>query len=358
MTLRTKYYLRPTGFVNKELGRTIYKKSEAINFLGNYYLYIELISKVGKKVSRNLLKTNDFLKRFEKNKEVFSLFSELQKKRKTILNNKKFFENDKKNLIFSILNITPDSFSDGGENNDVQLNCKKSLKMIDDGADFIDVGGESTRPGAIKVDPTDEILRILPTLQSLDHRKINISLDTRNSETMELGIFSGVKVINDVSALTNDQKSINIIKKYNIPVVLMHMPGDPTTMMKKNKYFNITLDVYDYLEKRIRFCESMGIKKENIIIDPGIGFGKDFDQNIILLKNLSIFHTLGCLVMLGVSRKRFISVISKDSEPKERLGGTISTIIYSLMQGIQVHRVHDVKETKQAIQTFEKLNEN
>ena len=141
MTSKRKYYLRPTGFINQELGSKLSKKSEAINFFGNHYLYIEIISKVGKKVSRKTSNIKDFLKDLEKNKEVYSLFSELYIKRKTILNNGIFFKNNKKNLIFSILNITPDSFSDGGENNDVELNLKKSLKMIDDGADFIDVGG-------------------------------------------------------------------------------------------------------------------------------------------------------------------------------------------------------------------------
>ena len=275
-------------------------------------------------------------------------------KKKDFLKNSFFF--NKKRLIFSILNITPDSFSDGGENLDPKNNYSKCVRMLKDGADFIDVGGESTRPGANLVKPSDEILRVLPTLQSLENKKINISLDTRNSSTMELGIMSGVKIINDVSALTNDKRSVGIIKKYNVPVILMHMPGTPKTMMKKNKYFDVSLDVYDYLEERITFCEKNGINKKNIIVDPGIGFGKDFKQNILLLKNLSIFHSLGCPIMLGISRKRYISVISKDSGPKERIGGTISSTIHALMQGIEMHRVHDVKETRQAIDIFENLN--
>ena len=148
--------------------------------------------------------------------------------------------------------------------------------MIKDGADFIDIGGESTRPGASKVKPSDEILRVLPTIQSLNHKKINLSLDTRNSSTMELGILAGVKIINDVSALKNDKKSIDILKKYKTPVILMHMPGTPKTMMKNTNYFDVVLDVYDFLEERIKFCESKGIDRNNIIIDPGIGFGKKF----------------------------------------------------------------------------------
>ena len=170
--------------------------------------------------------------------------------------------------------------------------------MVDDGADFVDIGGESTRPGAEEVLPADEALRVLPIIQKLQSKKIKLSLDTRNSSTMELGLLSGVNIINDVSALKNDLKSIEILKKYKVPIILMHMPGTPKTMMKQNKYKNVVLDVYDFLEERINFCELNGIKREKIIIDPGIGFGKNFNQNIEILKNLSIFHLLNCSIML------------------------------------------------------------
>ena len=352
-----KYYIKPFGFLPKEQGYSLSKKNEAIKINENFYTCLELIYSEEKKINRSFFKVKNFYKNFEKDKHIFFLLDKILKKKKNILNNKKFFKKEKESLIFSILNITPDSFSDGGDNLITLENYKKSAQMIKDGADFIDVGGESTRPGATKVNPTDEALRILPTLQLLEHKKINVSLDTRNSTTMELGISSGVKIINDVSALKNDKRSVEIVSKHKIPVILMHMPGTPKNMMKKNKYADVTLDVYDYLEERIKFCESKGIQKENIIIDPGIGFGKDFYQNISLLKNLSIFHGLGCPIMLGVSRKRFISVIDKNSDPKKRIGGTLSSTINALMHGIQIHRVHDVKETNQAIEVFKKLNE-
>ena len=183
----------------------------------------------------------------------------------------------------------------------------------------------------------DEALRVLPLIQKLNFQKIKISLDTRNSSTMEIGLLSGVNLINDVSGLTYDKNSIKIVKKYNTPVILMHMPGNPQTMMKKNKYEDVVLDVYDYLEKQINFCKENGIKQKNIIIDPGIGFGKDYLQNIELLNNLSIFHTLNCSIMLGVSRKRFISSISSENNPKMRLGGTISATLNALMQLSLIH---------------------
>ncbi len=346
-----KYYLRPFGFIPlKDLNLPNYK---FIEVRGNHYSNIELIKREKRKVSRNSFSVEDFFKFADKNKHLQKCLNSLGNK--IILNNQIFKK--KKSLIFSILNTTPDSFSDGGENLNYENNSIKAEKMIKNGADFIDIGGESTRPGACKVKPSDEILRVLPTIQCLNHKKIKLSLDTRNSTTMELGILAGVKIINDVSALKNDKKSIDIVRKYKIPIILMHMPGTPKTMMRKTNYFDVVLDVYDFLEERIKFCESNGIEKKNIIIDPGVGFGKNIDDNIKLLKQLSIFHTLECPIMLGISRKRFISTINKDSEPKDRLGGTISTTIHAMMQGIQIHRVHDVKEARQAIDVFEKLNE-
>ncbi len=254
--------------------------------------------------------------------------------------------------------MTPDSFSDGGENTLLKNACENSIRMTKFGADFIDIGGESTRPGADKVDQSDECLRVLPAIQLLESKNIKLSLDTRNASTMKMGILNGVKIINDVSALKNNKDSIEILKEFGVPLILMHMPGNPKNMMKRNKYLDVSLDVYDFLEERIKFCESKGLKKENLIIDPGIGFGKDLDQNILLLKNLSIFHSLGCPIMLGVSRKRFISGISREDDPKKRLGGTISASILALKQGVQIHRVHDVGEINQAIKVFEKINDS
>ena len=146
--------------------------------------------------------------------------------------------------------------------------------MQENGASFIDIGGESTRPGADEVSPQEEIKRVLPVIQKLDHKSVNISLDTRNSSTMKFGILSGVKIINDVSGLNHDEKSVDIVRKYNIPVIVMHMPGNPKNMMKKNKYFDVVLDVYDYLEAKTDSLISSGVKRENIIIDPGIGLAK------------------------------------------------------------------------------------
>lgn len=351
----TKYYLRPTGYVPQSVGKTLKKKNCSFKVNGNYFTSIEVIKRANKKTIKQSFNFLEFFKKVKKkNLHIDLLYKNLLKKNNFLQNN--LSSPRKKYLIFGILNVTPDSFSDGGDNLNLENAVKTTDEMIKMGADFIDIGGESTRPGAKKVEISDEAKRVLPLIQKLNYKNIKISLDTRNSSTMEFGLLSGVNMINDVSGLTYDKNSIRIIKKYGVPIILMHMPGNPQTMMKKNKYNNVVLDVYDYLEKQIKFCESNGIKKKNIIIDPGIGFGKDYHQNIELINNLSIFHTLNCSIMLGVSRKRFISSISDERNPKMRLGGTISATLNALMQGIRIHRVHDVKQVNQAVKVFEKLN--
>ena len=260
----TKYYLRPFGFIPYSQSRDLLSKNLAIEINETVFTSIELIKKEKKKSPKIIFRERFFAECFKKNKNLEPLVTNLIKKKQTFLNSNKFFK--KKSLIFAILNITPDSFSDGGDNFELQNSVFNSQKMIDDGADFIDIGGESTRPGADKVKPADEALRVLPIIQNLNSKNIKLSLDTRNSSTMELGLLSGVNIINDVSALINDLKSIDIVKKYNAPIILMHMPGTPKNMMKKNKYKNVVLDVYDFLEDRINYCESNGIKRKNIIV--------------------------------------------------------------------------------------------
>ena len=356
MSNGNKYYLRPTGLVTPEEGYKLSKNSNAFNIEYAYFTSVELIQRSSKSILKKNFLFNDFLKYIKKKKNLIiaDLFSSLIQKRKSFLKGKKFFSN-KKVFIFGILNITPDSFSDGGEFFTPKKALISAKRMILEGADFIDIGGESTRPGASKIDPSEEILRIMPVVQALNNEKINFSVDSRNSSTMEMSILSGAKMINDVSALTNDSKSLDVIKNYDVPVILMHMPGNPKNMMKKNLYNNVSLDVYDFLEERVQYCRALGIKKENLIIDPGIGFGKNCQQNSEILKNLSLFHLIGCPIMLGVSRKRFISEITNEDDPKNRLGGTMAATFSAIRQGVQIHRVHDVKELSQALKVFEKI---
>ena len=253
-----------------------------------------------------------------------------------------------------ILNLTPDSFSDGGKFNSKSIGINQALKMFSAGASIIDVGGESTRPGSKEISVKLEWNRINKILKSIS-KKIPISLDTRKSEIMQKGIKLGVKIINDVSGLNYDPKTINILNKYKIPFVLQHSQGTPENMQNNPIYKNVLLDIYDFFEDKIKFIRSKGIMHNNIILDPGIGFGKNLKHNMTIIKNISIYHSLGLPILLGMSRKKFIKELSYDNDSISRIGGTVSTTIFAMMQGIEVLRVHDVNEINQSIKVFREL---
>ena len=257
--------------------------------------------------------------------------------------------------IMGILNITPDSFSDGGKFNSTNRGVKHAVQMFKSGANVIDVGGESTRPGSKPINEKVEWKRIQKILKKIC-KKIPISLDTRKSKIMEKGIKLGVKLINDISGLNYDKKTVEILRKYKTPFVINHIQGTPQTMQKNPKYKNVLLDIYDFFENKIAKMRQLGIKHNNIILDPGIGFGKNLKHNMTLINNISIFHSLGFPIMLGISRKRFIKDLSGNNDSKERLGGTISSSLYAMTQGVQILRVHDVNEVSQSIKVFKSLN--
>ena len=254
-----------------------------------------------------------------------------------------------------ILNLTPDSFSDGGKYIKKNLGIIQAKKMIKDGCGILDIGGEATNPGSKDVNSDEEWKRIFPTLSKIKELKIFTSLDTRKSEIMKKGIKNKINLINDVSGLSYNHNTINLLNETKIPFVIHHMQGNPKTMQKKPKYKNVLLDIYDFFEQKIKYVRSKGIKHNNIILDPGIGFGKNLKHNITLLRNISIFHSLGFPIMLGTSRKRFIKNLSGVNDSKERLGGTISSSLVAIMQGVQILRVHDVNEINQSIKVFNSL---
>ena len=259
--------------------------------------------------------------------------------------------------IMGIINLTPDSFSDGGRfYNKTKYTIKKAIEMVDLGADIIDIGAESTRPGAKTIKPEIEIKRLKPVINSLLNKKIRVSVDTRNSSTMDFALEKGVQFINDISALQNDHESVKIIKKYpKCFIILMHMQGTPQTMQKNPKYSFAPKDIYHFLKGRIEFCKKNKISKKKIIIDPGIGFGKNSKHNIQILQNLGLFNNLGCNLLIGLSRKRFISELSRNEKPIDRIPGTIAANQFALDQGADIIRVHDVKEAIQAKSIWEVL---
>ena len=256
--------------------------------------------------------------------------------------------------IMGVLNLTPDSFSDGGKFNTGNKGSKHALEMFNSGANIIDIGGESTRPGSKAVDNKTEWKRI-EKIVKLISKKIPMSLDTRKSEVMKKGIKYGVKIINDVSGLDYDPETINVLKKYKIPFVIQHSQGTPEKMQNKPRYKNELLDIFDFFEKKIKSLKKIGIKHNNIIIDPGIGFGKNLKHNMNLIRNISIFHSLGFPILVGNSKKRFIKEIAGKNDTKSRIGGTMTSSIYLMMQGVQILRIHDVNELLQGVKVFKEI---
>ncbi|HLG88307.1 MAG TPA: dihydropteroate synthase [Alphaproteobacteria bacterium] len=256
-------------------------------------------------------------------------------------------------IVMGIINATPDSFSDGGIFLDADKAIAHGRAMLEAGAGIIDIGGESTRPGAHAVSPAEEIARIRPVIAGLrasaDAVGALISVDTRNAETMRAALDAGAKMINDVSALTHDSAALSLLAKIEAPTVLMHAPGDPETMQSRAHYEDAALDVFDYLEARVAACEGAGIGRQRLIADPGIGFGKTGNHNLQLLGQLSLFHGLGVNLMVGLSRKSFIGRLSTGEPPERRLPGSLAGAVMALGQGVRILRVHDVPETMQAL---------
>ena len=257
-----------------------------------------------------------------------------------------------------ILNVTPDSFSDGGRNFEPSVAADAGFAMACAGAAIVDVGGESTRPGAKPVWEQDEIGRVLPVVQRLAASGTAVSIDTRKSAVMEAALGAGAALVNDVSALTFDPLSAASVARAGCPVVLMHHQGTPETMQAAPHYDRpVLLEVYDWLEERIEAAVAAGIERSRIIVDPGIGFGKTVQHNLQLLNGLAMLHGLGCPVMVGASRKRMIGALSAEAPAAERLAGSLALALKGAEQGAQLLRVHDVPETVQALKVWRGLRD-
>jgi len=346
-----KYYTRVCNFYYGNNSKNLVKNKKTLPLGGNTEISFDRLE---------ILSRNSY--RLIHIKNIKNLPSLIKKKVKQdlqkVTKNKRNFSNlNFKNLpnVMGVLNLTPDSFSDGGKYNKKNFGYNHALGLFNSGSNIIDVGGESTRPKSKEINMKSEWKRIATTLKKLKNKKIPVSLDTRKSAIMEKGIKLGAILINDISGLKFDNESIKILKKYNKPFIINHIQGNPYTMQKKPKYKNVLLDIYDYFEERIKYLRNNKIKHNNIILDPGIGFGKNLKHNITLMSKISLFHSLGFPVLIGISRKRFIKDISGRNDSKQRLGGTIGSAIFVMMQGVQILRVHDVNEIIQGIKIFKKL---
>jgi dihydropteroate synthase len=345
-----KYYTRACNFFFGQISKEKVNKKSSLPLNGNNLISFDTIELISRKNSK-------FVKIKDINKLPTKLKKKIYKDLKIIIKPKKIKKIKFKSypILMGVLNATPDSFSDGGK----YLNSKNAntqiKKLINDGASIIDIGGESTRPNSNTVNSKVEWERVKSKIKYAKKNKIFVSLDTRKSYVLEKSLPLKIDILNDVSGLEYDYKIIKILKKSKIPFVLHHMLGTPKTMQKNPKYNNVLLDIYDFFEKKLKFLKANKINHKNIILDPGIGFGKNLKHNITLINKISIFHTLGFPVMLGISKKRFIKDISVNNDSKERIGGTTSSSIYAYLQGVQILRVHDVNEIKQAMKVFTKI---
>lgn len=255
--------------------------------------------------------------------------------------------------LMGVVNVTPDSFSGVGNTLDPQAAIDHGLKLLEEGAHILDIGGESTRPGAEPVEPEEEVRRVRPVIEGLAKHAPWISIDTRNAATMSAAIEAGAHIINDISALTHDPRAIDVVVASNVPLILMHMQGAPETMQENPSYNNVIDEVNAFFEKRFSFLQTRGIDKKMVYFDPGIGFGKTLEHNLLIIRNIRKILRFETPLLLGVSRKRFIGHITGEGDPKLRLPGSLAATLSLYQQGVRFFRVHDVAATKQAIEVFQ-----
>ncbi|MFA6471849.1 MAG: dihydropteroate synthase [Candidatus Latescibacterota bacterium] len=250
-------------------------------------------------------------------------------------------------VIMGILNVTPDSFSDGGRYFVKERAEERAIEIQEEGADILDIGGESSRPGAESLCVEDEIARVIPVLETImPHLSIPVSIDTTKAEVAERALDLGAAIVNDISAFRFDHRMVELSGAYNCSVVLMHMAGNPQTMQQSPSYENVEEDILVFLQERISFAVAHGVSRSRIIVDPGIGFGKTLEHNLAILKNIDRFHETGCPILVGTSRKKMIETIT-GAAPGERDWGTAALTAWCVYQGVEIHRVHNVKAMRQ-----------
>lgn len=339
-----KLYIRPTGFVWGDTATEAIAQGMALPVAGELAacLGYELIEGAPGAAKRQLVHARDLSASADV--QIKALLHRVTRSRAPVAG--LTFERPR---IMGIVNVTPDSFSDGGDFETAQTAVAQARCLAHEGADIVDVGGESTRPGSEAVDETEEMRRVLPVIEDLLDLGKAISIDTRKAPIMEAGVRSGATIINDVSALTHDPLTPETAARLKVPIVLMHAKGDPKTMQDNPVYEDVLLEVYDFLEARIVAAEKAGIPRSMLIADPGIGFGKTVEHNLVLLRGISLFHGLGVPLLLGASRKRFIGTITGEGDPKRRGPGSIGVALAAAAQAVQLFRVHNVAETRHAL---------
>lgn len=351
--MKSRFYLRPVGFVDAPFGYD----GKVARLAGGlaWFSAVEVIGEGG----RALVPVEAVPERLDAwGEEAQAAWHNLTAVRPPLMLGQRVVRLDQPQVM-AILNVTPDSFSDGGRNLDPAAAAEAGFAMAAQGAAIVDIGGESTRPGAKPVWEQDEIERVLPVIRQLAASGTAISIDTRKAAVMEAALAAGAALVNDVSALTFDPLSAQAVASAGCPVVLMHHQGSPETMQSAPRYERpVLIEVYDWLEERIAAAVSAGIDRSRIIVDPGIGFGKTVQHNLELMNGLAMLQGLGCPVLLGASRKRMIGALAGEAPAQQRLAGSIALALKGAEQGVQLIRVHDVAETVQALKLWRGLRDS
>jgi len=345
--------IRPTGFVDSPFGHD----GKVARLAGgmNWFATVELLKVEGDhRVSSELVAVEGLEARFDD--ALAAQWAALTAPRPVLQLGERTVRLDQPQVM-GIVNATPDSFSDGGQFADANAAAEAGADMAGAGAAIIDVGGESTRPGARSIWEGDEIERIAPVIRQISAGGTAVSVDTRKADVMTAALEAGARLVNDVSALTYDDRSAGVVAAAGVPVILMHHQGDPQTMQDDPRYADVLVEVYLWLEERIAAAQAAGIARDKILIDPGFGFGKNVAHNLELMNGLALFHSLGCPLVIGASRKRTIGALSNEAPADQRLGGSIAFALKAVEQGAQIIRVHDVPGTVQALRIWRGLRD-
>jgi len=345
--------LRPTGFVDSPFGHD----GKVARLAGglNWFASVELIVVEGnERTASELVPVEGVENRFDD--DMAAQWRALTAPRPALRLGERTVRLDQPQVM-GIVNATPDSFSDGGQFANAAEAAEAGARMASEGAAIIDVGGESTRPGARSIWEGDEIERILPVVRQLSAGGAAVSVDTRKADVMTPAVEAGARMINDVSALTYDARSGEVAAAANVPIVLMHHRGAPEVMQDDPRYDDVIVEVYLWLEERIAAALDAGVARENILVDPGFGFGKNVGHNLELMNGLALFHSLGCPLVIGASRKRTIGALSGEAPVERRVAGSIAFAMKAAEQGAQLIRVHDVFETVQALKVWRGLRD-
>lgn len=340
--------IRPTGFVDSPFGHD----GKVARLAGGlcWFAAVELLKiEGGRRSASEIVPVEGLEKRFDD--DLSGQWERLTSGRAALELGSRTIRLDQPQVM-GIVNVTPDSFSDGGRFENAAVAAEVGARMAEEGASIVDVGGESTRPGAQPVWEGDEIERVVPVIRQLAAGGVAVSVDTRKADVMTAALGAGARMVNDVSALTFDLRSAETVGAAGVPVVLMHHQGKPETMQADPRYEDVVVDVYEWLEARIAEAEGVGIARERILADIGFGFGKTLPHNLELMNNLALFHSLGCALVVGASRKRTIGALSNEAPADLRLGGSIAFALKAAEQGVQIMRVHDVPETVQALRVW------